>query len=187
MSTTTLTHQSPPLVTDPSDDAEAETWTVIFVIAVDLSDRDRARILKTIDTSAAFVDTPAGLRLSVGAVGPMDEALAIASASVRDVLGDGPGVIGEVRMVAHRNVDSALAADRAITYYGVTECAHALGVSRQRVNQLRGQDKLPAPDAIAGDKPLWRSDTFERFAYWRRNQIDRTPTGMDPGRLDAAD
>jgi hypothetical protein len=55
---------------------------------------------------------------------------------------------------------------------GVTEVAHALGISRQRVTQLRHRHPLfPRPVAELFSGPVWYADDIRAFA-----EIPR-PTG----------
>jgi hypothetical protein len=55
------------------------------------------------------------------------------------------------------------------TYAGVTEVAKLLGVSRQRVSELRGSDILPAPVAELAAGPVWRVSSLQRFIEtWER-------------------
>jgi hypothetical protein len=57
---------------------------------------------------------------------------------------------------------------RVIRYVNRVGLAVVLGVTRQRVRDLEREGKLPAPDAMLGDRPLWRVETAERFARDRR-------------------
>jgi len=48
-------------------------------------------------------------------------------------------------------------------YVGVTEVAWMLGVSRQRVMQLRKRDDFPEPVAELAAGPVWRMFNLQRF------------------------
>ena len=67
------------------------------------------------------------------------------------------------------------------TYLGVTELARALGVSRQRVAQLRARHDFPAPAAELAAGPVWKGTTLRRFVKsWDRRpgrprKADRSP------------
>jgi len=55
------------------------------------------------------------------------------------------------------------------TYLGVTELARTLGVSRQRVAELRVRPDFPAPVASLAAGPVWRDSTLRRFVEgWER-------------------
>jgi len=48
-------------------------------------------------------------------------------------------------------------------YLGVTEVARLLGVSRQRVSELRGRPGFPEPVAELASGPIWRGWQLRRF------------------------
>jgi hypothetical protein len=55
------------------------------------------------------------------------------------------------------------------SYLGVTEVAQELGVSRQRVAELRTMRDFPEPVAHLAAGPIWRSSTLRRFVEdWER-------------------
>ncbi len=55
------------------------------------------------------------------------------------------------------------------TYLGVTELARTLGVSRQRIAELRARPDFPAPAADLAAGPVWRGSTLQRFVQgWDR-------------------
>jgi len=55
------------------------------------------------------------------------------------------------------------------TYVGVTEIARLLGVSRQRVAQLRTRDDFPAPIAELAAGPVWTRSSLNHFVEgWSR-------------------
>jgi hypothetical protein len=52
---------------------------------------------------------------------------------------------------------------------GVTEVAHLLGISRQRLHTLRARDDFPAPVATLAAGPVWRRGDLTTFAEgWQR-------------------
>lgn len=54
-------------------------------------------------------------------------------------------------------------------YAGVSEVAKLLGVSRQRVFELRTRGDFPAPVADLAAGPVWRLSTLKRFiSEWPR-------------------
>ena len=112
----------------------------------------------------------------------MDEALATAAATAKQALSiAGAGVeVAEVRMVAHNDAQRQITDHRPITFYGVTECARSLGVSRQRLRQLADEGKLPDPDATSSGKLMWSADAFELFAAKRSEILSQTPLGRNP-------
>ncbi|HXF72238.1 MAG TPA: helix-turn-helix domain-containing protein [Actinomycetota bacterium] len=55
------------------------------------------------------------------------------------------------------------------TYLGVSEVARLLGVSKQRVSELRSRPDFPAPVAELASGPLWRGSQLRRFVEsWPR-------------------
>jgi hypothetical protein len=48
-------------------------------------------------------------------------------------------------------------------FVGVTEIARELGVSRQRVSELRGRADFPAPVAELAAGPVWKLSNLKRF------------------------
>lgn len=54
-------------------------------------------------------------------------------------------------------------------YFGVNEVAEMLGVSKQRVSELRMRSDFPAPVAELAAGPVWRESSLRRFvAEWPR-------------------
>jgi len=54
-------------------------------------------------------------------------------------------------------------------FLGVTEVARELGVSRQRVSELRVKPGFPAPVAELSAGPVWKASSLRRFlASWER-------------------
>ena len=63
------------------------------------------------------------------------------------------------------------------TYLGVTEVARELGVSRQRVSELRRAETFPAPIADLAAGPVWKGSSLRRFIEgW-----ERRPGSVAPG------
>jgi hypothetical protein len=56
---------------------------------------------------------------------------------------------------------------------GLAEAAEILGVSKQRVTELRAQPAFPAPVAELKSGPVWTRDSIEEFAQTRRRQPGR--------------
>src|SRR5919106_865920 len=55
------------------------------------------------------------------------------------------------------------------TYLGVSEVADELGVSRQRVSELRKAEGFPAPIADLAAGPVWKGSSLRRFIEgWER-------------------
>ncbi|MBA3738529.1 MAG: hypothetical protein H0W97_08155 [Actinobacteria bacterium] len=55
------------------------------------------------------------------------------------------------------------------TYLGVSEVARELGVSRQRVAELRRSEAFPAPIADIAAGPVWKGSSLTRFIEgWER-------------------
>jgi hypothetical protein len=54
-------------------------------------------------------------------------------------------------------------------YYGASELAHELGVSRQRVAELRTREDFPAPVVELAAGPVWTGSSVRRFEEaWTR-------------------
>lgn len=64
---------------------------------------------------------------------------------------------------------------------GVSEIAAMLGVSKQRVSELRSSDDFPQPVAELAAGPVWRRSTLERFILeWpRRPGRPLSPLSLD--------
>jgi hypothetical protein len=162
---------------------------MIFVLDTELDDHVRGAVLARIDLKAAFVrQVGERLALSVGVTGAMDDAMAIATSTVKEALqaasGTAVGIV-EARMVGHCDVVRQILDGSPISFYGVTECAKALGVSRQRVGQLIQERKLPHADAFVNGKPAWEAASFDHFARMRSERVSRTPLGHNPRCLEA--
>ena len=53
--------------------------------------------------------------------------------------------------------------------FGTRELAQQLGITPQRLVQLRAQGTLPEPDAVLAATPIWQRQTVETFIWgWRR-------------------
>ena len=61
---------------------------------------------------------------------------------------------------------------RAVNHHlmGVTEVAKRLGVSRQRVHQLRQSPEFPEPAATLAAGPIWESDDVEKWIVEHRTE-----------------
>ena len=76
--------------------------------------------------------------------------------------------------IAHVEILSDEYFDREVdqkpeTYLGVSEVAHELGVSRQRVSELRRSEGFPAPIANLAAGPVWKGSSLRRFIDgWER-------------------
>jgi hypothetical protein len=79
--------------------------------------------------------------------------------------------LGEVRRIdvlTEAALDEQLAEPEP-TYAGVTEVAGLLGVSKQRVSELRTSAAFPAPIAELAAGPVWSVPTLTRFIdTWER-------------------
>ena len=169
--------ETPPSPADGGGDIEQ--WSTVFVLERELEPAQRHRVLSRLTKSAAFVQTAGTSWLVVGVNGAMDMALAEAVSAVRDALAS-ECEVREVRMIAHRDAERRLVEKEPVRYYGVTECARSLGVTRQRVHQLLELERLPAPDAVVGGRPIWEASSFESWAKQRMLLVNETPVGRDP-------
>jgi hypothetical protein len=76
--------------------------------------------------------------------------------------------------IARADVMTDAYLDRRLTreperYAGVSEVAALLGVSRQRVAELRGKPGFPSPIAEISAGPIWEVSSLNRFlAEWER-------------------
>lgn len=62
------------------------------------------------------------------------------------------------------------------TYLGVSEVARLLGVSKQRVSELRSRPDFPAPVAELASGPVWRGSQLRRFLEGWPRRPGRPPT-----------
>ena len=47
---------------------------------------------------------------------------------------------------------------------GLTEIAEALGISRQRVDQLTRREDFPKPAAVLASGRIWKTEDIEKWA-----------------------
>lgn len=111
-----------------------------------------------------------GAQVSVEAETPVEAARAageaFADALTRAGIDAGPVVRVEVMTEEHQERWLAQEADGVV---GVSEIAQMLGVSRQRVNQLRRLPAFPQPLAELAAGPVWHTSTLRRFvSEWPR-------------------
>lgn len=67
------------------------------------------------------------------------------------------------------------------TYLGAAEVAESLGISRQRLAELRMRSDFPAPVAELAAGPVWRASTLQRFvASWDRRPGRRPASRSEP-------
>lgn len=71
------------------------------------------------------------------------------------------------------NFDRSHEAGQPIRYYGATECAMALEVYKQRIEQLVASCSFPQPDAYVGDRPAWLAMVIRRWALGRMERKRR--------------
>ena len=111
----------------------------------------------------------------------MDAALVHAVSAVSEALASAelPFDVVETRMVSVNDALVKAEDGDPVSYYTVTECAAALGVSSQRARQLLKGGQLPPPDGFANGAPLWRVSVFEQFATQRRALLDGMPLGLN--------
>ena len=77
---------------------------------------------------------------------------------------------------------SVIDADRYVAeleVYGSREVAELLGISRQRVAQLRDEGTLPEPDAQLAATPVWKKATVEGFMWGWRRKPGPAPQSLD--------
>ncbi|HJQ72834.1 MAG TPA: hypothetical protein VJ887_05430 [Actinomycetota bacterium] len=89
------------------------------------------------------------------------------------------GGIAHVEILTEEYFDREIGQDPE-TYLGVSEVARELGVSRQRVFELRRSDAFPAPIADLAAGPVWKGSSLQRFIEgWERRpgrpRTHRTP------------
>jgi predicted DNA-binding transcriptional regulator AlpA len=108
-----------------------------------------------------------GMALTIAADGTLPEAVSRcveATWTACDAVGLLSGVVTEAKAVefrAHRPGREPL------VYLGVTECAMALEVSKQRIDQLITAGEFPAPDALVGSRKAWKESTIRRVVKKR--------------------
>jgi predicted DNA-binding transcriptional regulator AlpA len=70
-------------------------------------------------------------------------------------------------------------------YVGLAEVAETLGVSRQRVYEIRAREDFPKPIAALASGPVWLRANLNRFiASWERRpgRPKKLPAAEEPGR-----
>jgi hypothetical protein len=67
------------------------------------------------------------------------------------------------------------------TYLGLAELARELGVSRQRVAELRARPDFPSPVAELASGPVWRGSTLDRFIETWDRRPGRRPNAAASG------
>jgi hypothetical protein len=78
------------------------------------------------------------------------------------------GGVARVDVMAERYADLELD-QPSETYLGVSELAAEIGVSRQRVSELRTRADFPAPVAELAAGPVWAASSLRRFLdTWER-------------------
>ena len=78
------------------------------------------------------------------------------------------GGIAHVEILTEEYVDRELEQEPE-TYLGVSEVARVLGVSRQRVSELRRSEGFPVPIAELAAGPVWKGSSLRRFTdSWER-------------------
>lgn len=63
----------------------------------------------------------------------------------------------------------------ALNIVGLSEAAAILGVSKQRVDQLRKKDAMPEPLAVLRATPVWERSAVEQYAQERRTKPGPVP------------
>lgn len=58
---------------------------------------------------------------------------------------------------------------------GLAEAGELLGVSEQRVNQLRRSSSFPEPFEVLACGPIWLRDAIENYDAERRQRPGRVP------------
>jgi hypothetical protein len=79
-----------------------------------------------------------------------------------------PGQIAKIEVFTGSYLDAELEQEPE-GFVGVTEVARELGVSRQRVSELRARPDFPAPVAELAAGPVWKVSNLRRFVReWPR-------------------
>jgi hypothetical protein len=157
-----------------NDQQQPEEWAVTFTFAA-ASDEDRldklACALGEHDASVAGAPPDrVTVAMHVAAVGPVEaiaRAHAVVAAVVTMVLGVAPVLAVEALTEAEheRRADAPTLPELV----GASEVAGMLGVSRQRVHQLREHPSFPAPLVEVAMGPLWDARAVLAFAAeWDR-------------------
>lgn len=76
----------------------------------------------------------------------------------------------DAQLVSHADLDECQTYGKPLEYYGVTECAMALEVSKQRIEQLISAGEFPPVDAVVGTRSAWRPESIRRYAFLRRRK-----------------
>jgi hypothetical protein len=156
------------------NDQQPEEWAVTFTYAAatDEGRLDRLeRALEEHDASVAGAPPDrVAVTMHVAAVGPVEaiaRAHAVVAAVVTVVLGLAPVLAVEAQTEAeHERLADAPTLPELV---GASEVAGMLGVSRQRVHQLREHPSFPVPLVEVAMGPLWDARAVQAFAAeWDR-------------------
>jgi predicted DNA-binding transcriptional regulator AlpA len=119
------------------------------------------------------VETSSGNPLRAGELGRqiVSRAVAAAGASIANWLG--------VEAITDDEADRRLADPPIPELISTPEAGEILGVSRQRVHQLRQREDFPSPVVELGSGPVWTQTSIEAFdESWNRKP--GRPPGMAP-------
>lgn len=157
---------------------DVDEWSVIFVLSRALEDTVCDRIIDGLGRPAAYLFGPKPALGVRGRGSSMEEVLSdVVDVVTPPLLAEADLEILEVHMIPHTDAARQLAERRPLRYYGVTETARSLGITRQRVHQLRSEQKMLEPHAEIAGKPAWDADVMDAYGEMRRRLLKQTPLG----------
>jgi hypothetical protein len=161
----------------PRTQEKIEDYNVDIAVRVEVVDDDAPdrllEALEAVDVQAVVVHTgpdTIGAQFFVDAGFTPEDAITHATGTFLLALEKAQitGEFASLQIVSGEVFERELAQEPE-TYAGVTEVAKLLGVSRQRVSELRGSSLLPAPVAELAAGPVWSVSTLTRFIdTWER-------------------
>lgn len=173
-----LDHGSTDRTTPPEDYGRSQAWTVAFRLTnaneartFALSPKQQSQILTSLaGTAAVLTGRDYGFSVTFNVIGSFDSAVAKGTEQLWTALEaarlDG-FMITNARLVNHADFDAA-GDDEQPILFGISECAKALELSKQRISQLVHAGDFPAPDAYVGSRPAWKQRTIDTFRRKRK-------------------
>ena len=157
----------------------SRAWSVSFRVV----DRRRKRFTMSSDQQRRLLDALAGsapvitnldrgFAVTFNVLGDFDECVMRGTESLWTALEAARlegFTIANARMVNHEDFDRKLDGEAPV-YLGITECAMALELSKQRISQLVHAGEFPQPDAFVGSRPAWLESTVRILAAARRRR-----------------
>ena len=172
-------HGSTDRAAPPEDYGRSQAWTAAFRLTnvnetrgFALSQKQQTQILTSLaGTAAVLTRRDYGFSVTFNVNGSFDSAVAKGTEQLWSALeaADLEGfAITNARLVNHADFD-AVEDDEQPVLFGISECAMALELSKQRISQLVHAGDFPSPDAYVGKRPAWKQRTIDTFRKKRKS------------------